>query len=106
MITQHEQGIDWSLVEIPEIELACTGAATRIYSQYSGMLEFADAMQEAYIIVATNPDKVRGYGENYGYLSNWIYREMGKLFDKQARRQSKDVSWERLAERFQEASEE
>ena len=96
--------VNWDLLQIEEVEIACRSAAVGVTRQYGEIMEYGDALQEAYVAVATNPEKVQAYldEESYGYLNRWVWQRVTNQAKKIARRQQNNVSYEAMAARFAE----
>lgn len=89
---------NWNLIENEFVSAACQDAASYVARQYHGILEYEDALQEAYIAVATNADKVQTYldGEQFSYLKRYIWERVTDVAKGYLRRRKNDVSLEAL----------
>jgi DNA-directed RNA polymerase specialized sigma24 family protein len=66
--------------------------------KYQGILEYEDALQEAYIAVATNPETVRTYLDGHeSHLKRWVWERVTDVAKGYLARRRKDVSLEALA---------
>ncbi|WP_432482540.1 hypothetical protein [Kineococcus esterisolvens] len=95
--------VDWSVLEIPGVMEVAESAARRASVEYELMYEFEDAQQEAYLILAAMPDRVRqcvgGEGRlTLGTLAHEVYRDLIDKVKRPAAHKAQVISIQRLAE--------
>lgn len=91
---------DWTVLDVPGILDIAGKAARKVSQQYEHTLEFEDAQQEAYIVLASNGDVVREYlaAEQFGLLHNWLYQRLVDNVKTEAGHRATQVSYERARE--------
>lgn len=90
--------VDWDLLEIPEVMAACQDAASYVTRKYHHVLEYDDALQEAYLYVATHPSEVGEYvaAEEFANLKHRIHSRVTDVARSYHARSRNDVSLEAL----------
>ncbi|UZJ23745.1 hypothetical protein RHODO2019_11060 [Rhodococcus antarcticus] len=70
-----KESADWTVLDTPEVIEVANKVASKLASQFSHIAEQGDALQECFILLALNADRVRGYLENdeLGFLYTWLY---------------------------------
>jgi len=88
-----QQITDWSVIENEVVQRNCAITARSVSRQLAGVMEYDDLLQEAYILCATNPAKVRTYLEkdNGGYLNRWLWLKLTTVMDSEFRKFHKYV---------------
>ncbi|GGN40031.1 hypothetical protein FHR83_007136 [Actinoplanes campanulatus] len=91
---------DWSVIGLPGVSQRITWAANHVGNAYSSITSVDDQRQEAYLLLATNADRVRSY-VGLGELEHLFVWLRSRLIDKvrvEANRINQHVSMERLRE--------
>lgn len=89
---------DWSVLEIEGVQEVAEKAARKVAFDYSVAIEFDDALQEAFIFLASRPSMVRACLADatlgLGVLHTRIYRGLRDVVRTEADRRIKHVSYE------------
>ena len=91
---------DWTVLSIDgmseRIERACLDVERRFYQ----VIDFNDLEQEAQILLASNPVKVREYladpEQGWSHVSRWLWSRLANLAVAEAAIQSQQIDYERL----------
>lgn len=91
---------DWALLNHADVQETCKRIAQNIASRYTGVVEYADMLQEAYIAVATHPRQFGAYVENeeWGHFSNALWQDVNEKAKKEARYSNRVVSIDDVTE--------
>lgn len=91
---------DWDLLaQHPELVDIVETESRRVARQYEGIVEAVDLMQEAFIAIATQSDKVQQYlDEAPHYLPRWVWERMTDAARRQLRQRGQTIPIERLLE--------
>lgn len=88
---------DWALLEVDGVMEVCENAANKLARNYGSTMEFDDALQEAYLLVALGkvvlPDSEE-FGSPLGVLHHRLYMRLVDLVKVEAGKRKTHVSYE------------
>lgn len=92
---------DWTVLDIGGVLQVARTAAAKIAKLHPGTIEFDDAYQEALILLAQMPSRVRECasetrGATLGTLCNELHRDLLDTIKYEARHRAKHLSYEQL----------
>ena len=92
--------VDWDALSLAGVMETCELQAHKVASQYVGVIEFGDLLQEAYIAVATHAGTVRSYiaNEEHGFLAHWVWSRLQDVARKEANYRNRVVPIDLLVE--------
>ncbi|ONI83527.1 hypothetical protein ALI22I_34110 [Saccharothrix sp. ALI-22-I] len=91
--------MDWDLAQLEPVRGAIDIAATSVVRDFGHVVELDDLKQEAAILVASNPAKVRDYladEEHPSHLIRWIWSRLRDQIRPLVRRANQTVSLTRV----------
>ena len=95
-----EQDMDWSVLDIEGVKRTTASAARKVVQQYA-TADASDLEQEGLIILASKAEEVRAVIEKGGLnlLHHWLWCDLTNLANGDARKVSKNFSFEEGHER-------
>lgn len=88
---------DWAILDMPNVQDVAEQAARRLARQYDSAIEYEDALQEAYLLLATKPSLIQ-VADEPGLLFYRLLMDLTDLVRPEARHRTMHTSWERLVE--------
>lgn len=91
----EQQIMDWTVLDDVNVQTACKHAARMVTRQYGDVMQYEDFLQEAYIIAANHPAKIRAWMEegSLGYLNRFLWGGLTNLADSENRKFAKYVEY-------------